>query len=448
MANQPLSNKPLFNLSMVLQETGIKADTLRAWERRYQLPTPARTEGGHRLFSAYDIETVKWLMARQDEGMRISQAVDYWRELIAAGTDPLAERKQQPAGKSGTPAVDTTRKSLSELTGLFIDFALDFDEDSAEGVLDAAFAQFPWEAVCTKLIFQGLSEVGERWYKGDITVHQEHFTSELVIRKLGALTDAAPDPYHPQKVLISSPPGEFHTIAPLMISMLLRYRGWEVAYLGANVPDNQLEDALEKVNPALVVMSAARLSTAAALLKTSQLLQDRGIPLAFGGNVFLETPGLADKIPGTHLDADLGRTVSTIEGLLSAPDTKIETAIAPNPYQDLRDEFDENLPYLENLALIAIKERGNASFLNGILKDTNDYLFQDILAALTLGDINYLHPNFAWITGLMKNRDYQLQDFKSYLESFIAVSEEKMTDHAQPLLKWLEDYLAGLEQEH
>jgi DNA-binding transcriptional MerR regulator len=59
MENHTLSKKPLFNLSMVLQETGIKADTLRAWERRYQLPAPSRTEGGHRLFSAYDIETIK-----------------------------------------------------------------------------------------------------------------------------------------------------------------------------------------------------------------------------------------------------------------------------------------------------------------------------------------------------------------------------------------------------
>ena len=56
---------PIYNLKVVVQETGIKPDTLRAWERRYGLPNPARTEGGHRLYSQYDIDTLKWLSARQ-----------------------------------------------------------------------------------------------------------------------------------------------------------------------------------------------------------------------------------------------------------------------------------------------------------------------------------------------------------------------------------------------
>jgi DNA-binding transcriptional MerR regulator len=71
-----LSKSPAFNLKAVLRETGLAADTLRAWERRYGLPTPQRTAGGHRLYSQYDIETIKWLIARQAEGLSISRAVD------------------------------------------------------------------------------------------------------------------------------------------------------------------------------------------------------------------------------------------------------------------------------------------------------------------------------------------------------------------------------------
>ena len=444
MPKQSLSKKPLFNLSMVLQETGIKADTLRAWERRYQLPTPARTEGGHRLFSAYDIEAIKWLIARQEEGMRISQAVDYWRELIDAGSDPLAEQSQQPVLKSTLPGIETARKPLSELTRSFIDYALDFDEENAESALDAAFAQFPWEVVCTDLIFQGLSEIGERWYSGEITVQQEHFTSELVTRKLSALAAAAPPPFHPQKVLISSPPGEFHTIAPLMINLLLRYRGWEVAYLGANVPDDHLEDALDKVKPSLVIMIAARLTTAAALLRTSQILQDHSIPLAFGGNVFNNIPDLSKKIPGTFLNADLGKAISQIESLLSAPDLP-DTASAPeNQYLALWKEFKDKLPHLENQALLAITEDRTGKIQNSVLTDANSFLFQDILAALALGDIQYLQPNFDWTKGLMKNRDYQLAEFKQYIKSFLEVTEERMSEQAQPLVDWLKAYLEEL----
>jgi methanogenic corrinoid protein MtbC1 len=445
MANQPLSKKPLFNLSKVLQETGIKADTLRAWERRYQLPMPSRTEGGHRLFSAYDIETIKWLQARQDEGLRISQAVDYWRELIDAGTDPLAEQTQRSIIEPAPTAVGASRKPLSELSRLFIDYALDFDEKNAEQVLDQAFSHFPWEVVCTNLISQGLAEIGELWYTGEITVQQEHFTSELVIKKLQALTAGAPAPYHPQKVLISNPPGEFHTIAPLMINMLLRYRGWEVSYLGANVPDDQLEKALEKVQPSLVIMTAARLTTAAALLQTSQVLQNQGIPLAFGGPVFTSTPKLAERIPGTYLNTDLGQVISQIESLLSAPDQAIVKSTPPNQYLNLWKEFKEKVPYLENQALLSILDNGDADFTNGILQDATNLLFQDILAALALGDLQYLRPTFEWTKGLMNNRDYQLQQFKHYLQSFTDITEEKMSGQAQPLIEWLKEFREALD---
>src|SRR5688572_24436423 len=80
---------PIYNLKAVVQETGLKPDTLRAWERRYGMPEPDRTQGGHRLYSQRDIEVLKWLISRQGEGMTISRAVDLWQRLNQDGHDPL-----------------------------------------------------------------------------------------------------------------------------------------------------------------------------------------------------------------------------------------------------------------------------------------------------------------------------------------------------------------------
>jgi DNA-binding transcriptional MerR regulator len=80
---QHTKETPAFNMKVVVQETGLKPDTLRAWERRYNLPQPERTEGGHRLYSRQDIELLKWLISRQDEGMNISHAVELWNRLLA-----------------------------------------------------------------------------------------------------------------------------------------------------------------------------------------------------------------------------------------------------------------------------------------------------------------------------------------------------------------------------
>ncbi len=80
---------PTLNMSAVVQATGVQPDTLRAWERRYGLPEPGRSEGGHRLYSRRDVEIVKWLRDRQEEGLRISQAVELWQTLQSEGRDPL-----------------------------------------------------------------------------------------------------------------------------------------------------------------------------------------------------------------------------------------------------------------------------------------------------------------------------------------------------------------------
>ena len=91
-----LNDKPAYNLKVVLKVTGIKADVLRAWERRYGLPMPQRSPGGHRQYSQRDIATIKWLIARQNEGLSISNAVEQWKEIESNGKDPLGEFTKTP----------------------------------------------------------------------------------------------------------------------------------------------------------------------------------------------------------------------------------------------------------------------------------------------------------------------------------------------------------------
>jgi methanogenic corrinoid protein MtbC1 len=441
MENQKLSKNPIFNLSKVVKETGIKADTLRAWERRYQLPTPSRTDGGHRLFSEYDLETIKWLLARQAEGMRISQAVQYWKDLLAAGNDPLDFPAQKTPSESASPGREVSREPLSTLTRKWIDHALNYDSENAAEVLDAAFSQFPWEVVSTELVFKGLEEIGDRWYAGEVSVQQEHFASELVIQKLNALIASAPAPYHLQKVLISSPPGELHTIAPLVINTLLRYRGWDVTYLGANVPNERLEEALQMIRPALVIMTATRLRTSAALLETNQLLQDYGTPLAFGGKVFSETPGLENRLPGTYLGTDINQAVTRIEALLSTPDDFDQSTPINNLYLELRKEFQDKLPSLENKILLAFGSGIPGSYSQEVIAETTRFFLQDTLASLILGEIKYLQNNIDWVEGLIGTRGHDPKDIKHYLATFITVFEQELSQAAQPLISWMKDCL-------
>ena len=104
---------PAFNLKVVLKETGLAADTLRAWERRYGLPAPNRTAGGHRLYSQRDIETIKWLMKRQEEGLSISRAVEIDAEASSGSAkDPwcMSDFVRVPSARRTHPSHDSIRR--------------------------------------------------------------------------------------------------------------------------------------------------------------------------------------------------------------------------------------------------------------------------------------------------------------------------------------------------
>src|SRR5215213_171735 len=249
-----ISTTPAFNLKVVLKETGIAADTLRAWERRYGLPMPQRSAGGHRLYSQRDIEIIKWLMKRQEEGLSISRAVDLWNEQIASSTDPLASLIQTAATMPVQYQSPDTK--LDSLRADWIEACLNFSESSAEQVLNQAFSLFPVESVCLDLLQKGLSEIGDRWYENRASVQQEHFASALAIRKLDALLSASPAPTRRQTVLVGCPTEEWHIFTPLLLALLLRRRGLNVIYLGANVPSEQFANTVKETRADLVVLVA------------------------------------------------------------------------------------------------------------------------------------------------------------------------------------------------
>ena len=152
-------SEPIFNLRAVVQQTGIKPDTLRAWERRYGLPTPQRSSGGHRLYSLRDIDTIKWLIARQGEGMSISRAVEMWEQYEAAGQDPVLV--VSPTARPATTAPQPAGGTVSDLREQWIDACLAYDEGQAEQLLNYAFALYTPETVVVELLQRAMAQIGQ-----------------------------------------------------------------------------------------------------------------------------------------------------------------------------------------------------------------------------------------------------------------------------------------------
>lgn len=421
-----ISNTPTYNLKVVLKETGIAADTLRAWERRYGLPMPERTPGGHRLYSQHDIEIIKWLMAKQSEGLSISHAVDLWNELTASGQDPLPAPVPQTVSIPGAN-LDVVRQA-------WLEACLDFNESAAEQVLNQAFALYPLETVCVEVIQRGLNAMGEMWYHAKATVQQEHFTSALAQRRLDALIAAAAPPTRPQTILIGCTTNEQHTFTPLLFALLLRRRGLKVVYLGANVPIQRFNETLQSVKPHLVILSAQQLQTANGLRETAEQLKVSKTRIAYAGRIFNLLPELRKRIFAHFLGESIQEAIRSVEILL-ATDTPLEDVESVSKRAiALSKSFMHNQPMIDmytltetirigiplEFATIAIQQLGN-----------------NLASALSLGDLDALRIEMDWIRGLLHEHDQQPESLGDFITAYARSVDAAMGAKGQSISDWL-----------
>lgn len=427
---------PTYNLKAVVQETGLKPDTLRAWERRYGIPEPDRTSGGHRLYSQLDINTLKWLLERQDDGLTISRAVSLWRSLVDEGKDPFREMplstltETQPV-YSPLELGDT----IVELRKSWIDACLDFDEHKAEMVLAQAFSYYSPEVVCFELLQKALVEIGNGWYEGTVTVQQEHFASALALRRLDALLAGAPAPTRNARIIVGCPPGDNHTFGALLITLLLRRRGWDVIYLGANVPTNRLLSTIERTDPSLVLFSAQLLDTAATLLDVGLYLEELNMPLAYGGFVFNFIPELRARIPGHFLGNDISRVPEVVEELVTKRPAMPVYDPVSEAYKDAHAYFVGRSGMVEARTWQILQ---GAPIAQSDLKEANESMTRNITSALKLGDLAYIGANLEWIEGMMINYDMPFEQMQYFVEAYHQAAVEMLdAPEGRIIVDWL-----------
>lgn len=430
-----LSKKPAFNLKAVLQETRLAADTLRAWERRYGLPMPERTEGGHRLYSQYDIETIKWLLARQVEGLSISRAVDSWNEKIASNIDPLAGLAPSTFSTlQTTPAIYTSPETnLDSLRAQWINACLHFSESAAEGILNQAVSIYPVEIVCMEILQKGLSELGRLWYENRASVQQEHFASGLAMRRLDSLLSGSPSPTRNQTVLVGCPPSEWHTFTPLHLVLLLRRRGLNVIHLGANVPAEQFEETVTAAHANLVILVAQTLTSAATLQLTAQTISRLKVPIGYGGRIFTMHPDMADYIPGYYLGDSLPSSLNNIETLL-------KSKAKPNPVKTISPEyiaahqaFTSQRIHIES----TIKEIVPLAAHSAGLDTGIHFLGDNIAAALQLGSMEYVAREIEWVKVLMQSHQRPAGELAEFINNYSLAINKHINARGAPIKNWL-----------
>ncbi len=320
---EQFSDVPLFNTKAVVQQTGIAAPTLRAWERRYMILSPERAQNDYRLYSERDIAIIRWLKVYIDTGMSISQSIALFRHLERE--EEQLEETAQPANPTA-PQLETVGRINASQTQTPYNMHLvqerlllafnELNEVTARQEMASVLAIYPIEQVCAELITPTLWEVGRRWEQGIITVSIEHFASTFFHGLLTNMFHATPTSNTNPLVIACCAPGEAHALAPLMLALLLRRNGLRVAYLGQSIETAGLLQTIQQLSPVMLCISVTICSFLGATIELGQKLQELPSPrpiFIFGGHAFEQNPALISQISGIYLNGDLETITAQIK---------------------------------------------------------------------------------------------------------------------------------------
>ncbi|MFO7631754.1 MAG: MerR family transcriptional regulator [Caldilinea sp.] len=319
------STTPLYNIKAVVQSTNISPSTLRAWERRYNMCQPQRSESGYRLYSDRDVAIIRWLKAQVDAGMSISQAVSWLQSLI--DQSPSGGQATLPDTTGRTPEaqimVAPSRLDLENFSTLqdrLLHALLNYNEDEAESVLAHAFALYPVEHVGEHVIMRVLVEIGERWHRGELSITREHYATSYLMQRLAAILRTVPNATDNPLIWVGCAPGELHEIGAMLLSIYLRRAGYTVRYLGQNLPVDDLVAETQTIKPDMVLFSATTVDAALNLRPLCEMLASIEPPrpiIGYGGRALNLRPELRDSIAGIYLGATAVEAVESIDDLLA-----------------------------------------------------------------------------------------------------------------------------------
>lgn len=213
--------------------SGIKAHTLRAWEQRYGLIVPKRTETNIRYYIDEHLKKILNIAVLVKSGMRISKVAELNdQELRAAVID---------AGRY--------QGNYESQINAFKIAMLEYDEYLFDSIFSKCLIQFGTEETLTRILGSFIQQIGLLWQAGAINVSNEHFISNLVKQKLFSIIDQTIIPQKSDKrksFVLYLPADELHELGLLYLYYYLKKSGHRVVYLGQSVPMEYLKEVSEK----------------------------------------------------------------------------------------------------------------------------------------------------------------------------------------------------------
>lgn len=332
---------------------------------------------------------------------------------------------------------------LAEIRRRWLSAVMAFDKLTADEVLNQAFATYPPETVCLEVLAEGLREVGDLWYAGQATVHQEHFASALAIRRVESLIQSAYFPCQTNCILVTAPPAENHCFNLLLLVFLLLRHGCEVVYLGANLPLEWLGETIQKLRPHWIITASQYLPSCTGVMRLADFLREQEVWLGYGGLAFNMVPPLRRRVAGHFLGERLEEAPQQLKTLK-------EKGLAPPTAEPPSTLYQEVLPLFREQELVI---RGTVWIELKKLNATEDRLMEvgrelglHLLAALTAGEMGIVDAYISWLQGLRGKNMLPGWNLARYLTLYAQAVKTWLGQEGAFIADYLESRVATVQQ--
>lgn len=298
----------MYTIKHAAELTGLSVATLRAWERRYGIVTPQRTESGYRLYDAQAVHALTVMNALVQEGWTPKLAAEEAErrladESVAQPVGVGGESSSSTPGATAPPTAAVHSHPPDADAAALVTAAARLDAITLSELLDQGFARGSFETVIDGWLMPALHALGDAWAQGRVSVAGEHMVSYAVQRRLAAAYEAAGHRSEGPRVVVGLPPGARHELGLLAFATAARRVGLSTVYVGADLPAEDWSSAVaaqQAVGAVLAVPSASDLKSLRAVIDDLHT-HHPGLLIAVGGR-------LQDRAPEDclRLGHDLG----------------------------------------------------------------------------------------------------------------------------------------------
>jgi methylmalonyl-CoA mutase cobalamin-binding domain/chain len=256
-------------IAVVAERTGLSQDVLRVWERRYGAVNPSRGPGGQRLYSEADLERLALLRAATSAGRSIGQVARLPTEAIAAlvADDETARARRAPSVPTGPDVAHIIESALG--------FARSLDAQALDETLRRAVAGLGVSRFIDAVAAPLLRRVGDEWHAGRLTPAPEHLLSSILHDVVAGIMRSFPQRSGAPRVLIATPAGDRHALGAALVATAAAVEGWNVLYLGPDLPAQEIADAAIAANARVVALSVVYLDDSTRVLDELRALRSR-----------------------------------------------------------------------------------------------------------------------------------------------------------------------------